>query len=138
MVGTPGRVMDHMERGSLKLDAVRMAVLDEADEMLDMGFAEDIEHILGAVPEERQTVFFSATMPPPILRLAEKYLSDPAMAKVTPKVLTVPNIEQIYYEAPRHNRLEALCRVMDFYNPKLSVVFANTKRTVDEVRNNFV
>ncbi|EPR37214.1 DEAD/DEAH box helicase domain protein [Desulfovibrio sp. X2] len=133
VIGTPGRVMDHMERGTLDLGSVRMAVLDEADEMLDMGFREDIEHILDAVPEERQTVFFSATMAPEIMRLAEKYLDDPAFAKVAHKVLTVPSIEQIYYEVHRSSRLEAMCRVLDFYNPKLSIVFSNTKRGVDQI-----
>jgi ATP-dependent RNA helicase DeaD len=133
VIGTPGRVMDHMERGTLKLGKVRMVVLDEADEMLDMGFREDIERILDDVPEERQTIFFSATMRPEIMRLAEKYLDKPEFVKVSHKVLTVPNIEQIYYEVPRFGRLEAMCRIIDFYNPKLTVVFANTKKGVDEL-----
>lgn len=133
VIGTPGRVMDHMERGTLRLDKVRMVVLDEADEMLDMGFREDIEHILDDVPEERQTIFFSATMRPEITRLAEKYLDQPEFVKISPKVLTVPNIEQIYYEVPRFGRLEAMCRIIDYYNPKLAVVFANTKKGVDEL-----
>lgn len=133
VVGTPGRVMDHMQRGTINLEAVRIAVLDEADEMLDMGFREDIEFILEAAPGERQTIFFSATMPPEILRLADSYLKNPALAKVSPKVLTVPNVEQIFYEVPRGSRLEAMCRTIDVFNPKLSIVFSNTKRGVDEI-----
>jgi ATP-dependent RNA helicase DeaD len=133
VVGTPGRVMDHMQRGTIDLETVRIAVLDEADEMLDMGFREDIEFILKAAPAQRQTIFFSATMPPTILRLADTYLKDPVLAKVSPKVLTVPNVEQIFYEVPRGSRLEAMCRIIDVFNPKLSIVFSNTKRGVDEI-----
>ncbi len=133
VIGTPGRVLDHLERGTLRLDGARMVVLDEADVMLDMGFREDIERILGKTPEERQTVLFSATMRPEIMRLAEQYLDNPEFVKVSPKVLTVPSIEQIYYEVPRFGRLEAMCRIIDFYNPKLAVVFSNTKKGVDEL-----
>jgi ATP-dependent RNA helicase DeaD len=133
IIGTPGRVMDHMSRKTLKLDHLELAVLDEADEMLDMGFREDIEHILGTTPGKRQTILFSATMPPAILRLAEKYLKDPVMAKISPKVLTVQGTEQIFFEVHRANRLEALCRTIDYYNPKLSIVFSNTKRGVDQI-----
>ncbi len=133
IIGTPGRIMDHMSRKTLKLDQLAFAVLDEADEMLDMGFREDIEHILGTTPVKRQTILFSATMSPVIMRLAEKYLNDPMIAKVSPKVLTVHGTEQIFFEVHRGNRLEALCRVVDYYNPKLSIVFSNTKRGVDQI-----
>ncbi len=133
IIGTPGRIMDHMSRKTLKLDQLEFAVLDEADEMLDMGFREDIERILGTTPAERQTILFSATMPPAIIRLADNYLRDPMMAKVSHKVLTVHGTEQIFFEVHRGNRLEALCRVIDYYNPKLSIVFSNTKRGVDQI-----
>ncbi|GFM38072.1 DEAD/DEAH box helicase [Desulfovibrio psychrotolerans] len=136
VVGTPGRVMDHLERGTIVLDKVVLAVLDEADEMLDMGFREDIEFILEKVPDSVQTVFFSATMPQEILNLAKRFLKDPEFLKVTQKVLTVPNIEQIYYEVRPFQKIDALCRVMDVYNPKLTVVFCSTKRGVDELTAN--
>ncbi len=131
VVGTPGRVMDHMRRRTLKLDAIRMAVLDEADEMLNMGFREDIETILGGAPEERQTVLFSATMPKPILDITKRYQHDAKIIKVVRKELTVANIEQLYYEVKPKRREEALTSLLDFYTPKLSIVFCNTKRQVD-------
>ena len=131
VVGTPGRVMDHMRRRTLKLDAVRMAVLDEADEMLNMGFREDIETILGGAPKERQTVLFSATMPKPILEITKKFQHDAKIIKVVRKELTVANIEQLYYEVKPKRREEALTKLLDFYTPKLSIVFCNTKRQVD-------
>ncbi|MFO7727052.1 MAG: DEAD/DEAH box helicase [Desulfonatronovibrio sp.] len=133
VIGTPGRVMDHMARKTLKLNQLQFAVLDEADEMLDMGFREDIERILETTPANRQTIFFSATMPPAIMRLAEKFLTDPTIAKVSRKALTVPGTEQVFFEVHKGNRLEALCRIIDYYNPKLSIVFSNTKRGVDQI-----
>ncbi len=110
-----------------------MLVLDEADEMLDMGFREDIELILEQTPAERQTTFFSATMSKPILELTKKYQDDPQLIKIVRKELTVPNIKQYYIETRRANKLEVLCRLIDVYNPKLSVVFCNTKRGSDEL-----
>ncbi len=133
IVGTPGRVMDHMRRKTVKFDEVKMVVLDEADEMLDMGFREDMETILSGTPDERQTVMFSATMPKPILDIAGRFQNDPYMIKVVRKELTVENIEQFYYEVRPKNKPELLCRLIDIYNPKLSVVFCNTKRQVDEL-----
>lgn len=133
IIGTPGRIMDHMRRRTLKLSHVRMVVLDEADEMLDMGFREDIEKILQDVPQERQTLLFSATMPEPILELTEKYQENPKFIKVVHKELTVPNIEQYYIEVKERSKLEALCRLIDFYDPKLSLIFCNTKREVDQL-----
>lgn len=133
IIGTPGRVMDHMERRTLKMDDIKMVVLDEADEMLDMGFIDDIETILKKTPEERRTVLFSATMPPDILELTKKYQKNPQHVKVVHKELTVPNIEQIYYEVKEKSKPEILCRLVDMYNPKLSLVFCNTKRRVDEL-----
>jgi ATP-dependent RNA helicase DeaD len=133
VVGTPGRVIDHMRRKTLKLDQLKTIILDEADEMLDMGFIEDIETILSQVPEERQTVMFSATMSKEITALAEKHQRDPKLVMVVHKQLTVPNIEQFYYELKEPAKLEALVRLLDIYNPKLSLVFCNTKRKVDEL-----
>ncbi len=133
IVGTPGRVMDHMRRKTVKFDEVKMVVLDEADEMLDMGFREDMETILAGTSDDRQTVMFSATMPKPILDIAGRFQKDPYVIKVVRKELTVENIEQFYYEVRPKNKPELLCRLIDIYNPKLSVVFCNTKRQVDEL-----
>lgn len=133
MVGTPGRVMDHMRRKTVKFDDVSMVVLDEADEMLDMGFREDMETILTDTPKERQTVMFSATMPKEILDIAATFQTDPKTIKVVRKELTVTNIEQYYFEVRSKNKDEVLCRLIDVYDPKLSVVFCNTKRQVDDL-----
>ena len=133
VVGTPGRVMDHMRRKTVKTDHVRMVVLDEADEMLNMGFLEDMETILSQLPEERQTLMFSATMPPAIAQIAGKFQKDPVTVRVVKKELTVPKITQYYYEVKPKNKVEVMCRLLDLYAPKLSVVFCNTKRQVDEL-----
>lgn len=133
VIGTPGRIMDHMERGTLKLDNIKTVVLDEADEMLDMGFIDDIETILKKTPEERQTVLFSATMPPDILGLTVKYQKNPELIRVVHKELTVPSIEQIYFEVKERMKPEILTRLIDMYSPKLSLVFCNTKKRVDEL-----
>ena len=133
VIGTPGRVIDHINRKTLKMDNVKMLILDEADEMLDMGFREDIEMILNKTPENRQTTFFSATMPKGILDLTRKYQNDPEHIKIVRKEITVPNISQYYIETRNANKLEVLCRLIDVYNPKLSVVFTNTKRGADEL-----
>lgn len=136
MIGTPGRVMDHMRRKTVKFAHVNMIVLDEADEMLNMGFREDIETILKDIPEERQTVLFSATMPKPIMDIAKTYQRDSEIIKVVKKELTVPKIEQYYYEVKPKNKSEVLSRLIDMYSPKLSLVFCNTKRGVDELVEN--
>ncbi|HSF53773.1 MAG TPA: DEAD/DEAH box helicase [Algoriphagus sp.] len=133
VVGTPGRVQDHMSRGTLKLDNVGIIVLDEADEMLDMGFRDDIEAILQEMPEERQTVFFSATMAKPILDLTRKYQKNPEIIKVAKNELTVSKIEQVYYEVKPSLKMELMTRLMNINNYALSVVFCNTKRMTDEV-----
>lgn len=135
IIGTPGRVMDHMRRKTIKMEDVHTVVLDEADEMLNMGFREDIETILEGVPEDRQTVLFSATMPQAILDITKKFQKDAQLVKVTKKELTVPNIEQYYYEVRPKNKEEVLARLLDIYTPKLSVVFCNTKRQVDLLVN---
>ena len=133
VVGTPGRVMDHMRRKTVRFDNVSMVVLDEADEMLDMGFREDMETILTDTPPTRQTVMFSATMPKAIMEIAKNFQKNAEIIKVVRKELTVKNIEQYYYEVRPKNKNELLCRLIDIYNPRLSVVFCNTKRQVDEL-----
>lgn len=133
IVGTPGRVIDHMRRKTVKFDNINMVILDEADEMLDMGFREDMETILTETPEDRQTVMFSATMPKAIMDIARNFQKDARIIKVVRKELTVSNIEQFYYEVRPKNKTEVLCRLIDIYNPRLSVVFCNTKRQVDEL-----
>jgi len=133
VVGTPGRVMDHMSRRTLKMENVKFVVLDEADEMLDMGFREDIETILDKIPKERQTVLFSATMPKEIIELTKKYQKSPEFIKVTRKELTVPNIQQTYFEIKEKTKLEAVSRIIDINNPELTVIFCNTKKRVDDL-----
>ena len=131
VVGTPGRVMDHMRRHTMKMKDVKVLVLDEADEMLDMGFREDIETILKGVPEERQTALFSATMPEPILKITRTYQKDAEYIKMTPKEITVAAIDQAYYRVPQKMKEEVLTRLMDYYNPARSLIFCNTKKMVD-------
>lgn len=133
IIGTPGRVMDHMRRRTIRVGELHTVVLDEADEMLNMGFREDIEMILKDTPEERQTVLFSATMPQAIMEIARTYQKKAVHVKVVKKELTVPNIEQYYYEVRPKNKDEVLCRLLDVYSPKLSLVFCNTKKKVDEL-----
>ena len=133
IVGTPGRVMDHLRRKTIRCDHVGTIVLDEADEMLNMGFREDIETVLEYLEEEHQTVLFSATMPKPILEITKKYQKDAVTIKITKKELTVKNIEQYYLDLRRKDKLDVLTRLLDVYDPKLSLVFCNTKRGADEV-----
>ena len=133
VIGTPGRVMDHLRRRTLRFDNLHTIVLDEADEMLNMGFREDIETILKDAPEERQTVLFSATMPKPIMDITKNYQKDAVLVRVVKKELTVKNIDQYYYEVKQKNKEEVLSRLLDMYNPKLSLVFCNTKKRVDEL-----
>ena len=133
IIGTPGRVMDHMRRKTVKMDQIHTVVLDEADEMLNMGFLEDMETILSALPEERQTLMFSATMPQAIQRIAANFQKDPQIVRVVKKELTVPKVTQSYYEVKPKTKVEVMCRLLDLYDPKLSVVFCNTKKQVDEL-----
>ena len=128
-------MMNHMRRKTMKLDFVHTVVLDEADEMLNMGFREDIEFVLSGVPEERQTVLFSATMPKPIMEITKKFQNNAKVIKVTKKELTVPNIEQYYYDVKPKKKEEVLSRLLDIYSPRLSVVFCNTKKQVDLLVN---
>ena len=133
VVGTPGRVIDHIRRGTLRLDGVRTVVLDEADEMLDMGFFEDIEFILEQTPKERQTALFSATIPPRVEALARRYLREPLYIAIAREERTVPQTHQVYYETAESGKLEALTRVLDLETPRSAIVFCRTKRAVDEV-----
>ena len=133
VVGTPGRVMDHMKRGTLNFDALKLAVLDEADEMLDMGFRDDIETILSATSEARQTALFSATMPRPILALASRYLNDPVQVRIEKRELTVEKIEQCYISVRSFHKNELLSRLLTLEDIKLALVFCNTKQGVESV-----
>jgi len=133
IVGTPGRVMDHMRRHTLKLDNLKIMILDEADEMLNMGFREDIDIVLQGLPAERQTLLFSATMAREILELTRLYQKDPVQIKTVHKELTIPQIEQYYLEVREQSKMELLCRLLDARNIKLGLVFCNTKKKVDEV-----
>lgn len=131
IIGTPGRVMDHMRRKTVKPDQVHTVVMDEADEMLNMGFLEDMETILGQLPKERQTILFSATMPDAIMKIARTFQKEPQVVRVVKKELTVPKVTQYYYEVKPKTKVEVMCRLLDLYAPKLSVAFCNTKRQVD-------
>ncbi|MEG1869706.1 MAG: DEAD/DEAH box helicase, partial [Oscillospiraceae bacterium] len=133
VVGTPGRIMDHMRRRTLKLDHLKMVILDEADEMLNMGFLEDIQTILMEVPEERQTLLFSATIPPAIQKIARDFQKDPKIVEVNNGQRTVDSIEQYFFQVPQARKNDMINLLLQYYNPKRSVVFCNTKRMVDEL-----
>jgi ATP-dependent RNA helicase DeaD len=133
VIATPGRLLDHLDRRSISLATVKTVVLDEADEMLDMGFRDDIETILKKTPTERQTVLFSATMSRQILDLAAKYLRDPRTVQVMHDKLSVPKIEQSYFEVRESGKIDVLSKLLDLYDPQLTLIFANTKRRVDEI-----
>ncbi|MBL9210883.1 MAG: DEAD/DEAH box helicase [Opitutaceae bacterium] len=133
VIGTPGRVMDHMDRGTLRLDALKLVVLDEADRMLDMGFRDDIEKILSAVPEQRQLLFFSATMPRAIQELIGRYSRDPAWLKIEAQAQNAPQVEQVYFEVDRRSKLEALARLIDVHDFRYGIIFCSTKIMVDDL-----
>lgn len=133
IVGTPGRIMDHLRRGTLRLEGLNKIILDEADEMLNMGFREDIDIILESVPKVRQFILFSATLAPAILEIANKYQNNPQTINVVHKALTVPTIEQYYLEVRESNKVEVLSRLIDANNFKLLVIFCNTKKRVDDL-----
>jgi ATP-dependent RNA helicase DeaD len=138
VIGTPGRILDHLSRGTLTLTSVRMVVLDESDEMLDMGFRDDIEEVLRSIPRERQLICFSATMSKPILELIRKQSANLRTVKIEHKILTVPTVEQAYYEIRGRSKTEALTRLIDLYDLKLGIIFCNTKRMVDELAEELV
>lgn len=133
IIATPGRLIDHLERRTICLNDVETVVLDEADEMLNMGFLEEIQKILSAVPAERQTMLFSATMPAPIRKLADQFLHNPEHITVTPKVVQKPTIAQYYCEVSERQKFDALCRLIDMEAPDLAIIFGRTKRRVDEL-----
>ena len=133
VVGTPGRVMDHMRRKTIKLANLKMIVLDEADEMLSMGFKEDIETILKDTPEDRQTILFSATMPPAILKLTKEFQKDPILIEIDKSQVTITDIEQSYIEIPHGRKKDALCTLLQFHQPNRAILFCNTKKMVDEL-----
>jgi ATP-dependent RNA helicase DeaD len=133
IVGTPGRIIDHINRGTLSMNDIRFAVLDEADRMLDMGFVDDMKTILWAMPDERQTLLFSATMPSSVMDLVNKFQKDPQVINVTGDQITVPQVEQSFFEVKPWMKMDLLCNLIDTYNPTASLVFCNTKRRVDEI-----
>lgn len=133
VVATPGRLIDHLKRGTINLSHISTIVLDEADEMLDMGFIDDINLIMAATPDTRQTLLFSATMPKPIQQLAETFLHDPIIVRMQAKEVTIDLIEQSYIEVPDRQKFDILCRLLDLQEPDLAIIFVRTKRRVDEV-----
>jgi ATP-dependent RNA helicase DeaD len=133
VIGTPGRVMDHLRRRTLSLDEVSTVVLDEADQMLDMGFRDDIELILKKIPQKRQTLLFSATLPQPIIDISKRFMNKPEFVRVEYAELTVPQTEQSYIEVKEREKLDVLCRLIDIADPHLLIIFCNTKRRAEEL-----
>jgi ATP-dependent RNA helicase DeaD len=133
VIGTPGRVMDHMERGTLKLDKLKLVILDETDRMLDMGFRDDIEKILKSVPATRQLLFFSATIPRAIQDLISRYSKDPAWIKIDSVAQNAPQVEQVYFEVDRRSKIEALTRLIDVHDFRYGIIFCSTKIMVDDL-----
>ena len=133
VIGTPGRIMDHMRRKTLKLNHLKMIVLDEADEMLNMGFKEDIETILQDIPENRQTILFSATMPRAILKLTRQFQKDPRLIEINPDQMTIEDIKQSFIEVAHNSKKDALIMLLNYYEPKRAIIFCNTKMMVDEL-----
>ena len=138
VVGTPGRIQDHIERGTLDLSRIEVCVLDEADEMLDMGFIEDIENILSKIPQERQTLCFSATMPDPILRLASRFMKDYELIRVQTQDMTSSLTKQIFYEVYEEDKFEVLCRTIDMDPNFYGLVFCKTKLQCDEIGSKLI
>ena len=133
VIGTPGRILDHMERGTLKLGGLRMLIMDEADRMLDLGFREDIEKILASSPNERQLLFFSATMPRPIEELIRRFARDPEWIRIEARAQNAPAVDQIYYEVDRRSKAEILTRLIDLNDFRYGIIFCSTKIMVDEL-----
>ncbi|MHB8124028.1 MAG: DEAD/DEAH box helicase [Desulfitobacteriaceae bacterium] len=133
IVATPGRLMDHMRRRTIRLNMIKMVVLDEADEMLNMGFVEDIETILKEIPEERQTLLFSATMPRQIQNLAQRFMKNPELISIKAKEVTVDTIEQHFLEVIERQKFDVISRLLDIQSPDLAIIFCRTKRRVDEI-----
>jgi len=133
VIGTPGRVMDHMDRGTLSFEKLKIVVLDETDRMLDMGFRDDIEHILKAMPEKRQLLFFSATIPRAIQDLISRYSHDPEWIQIESVAQNAPQVEQVYFEVDRRSKIEALTRLIDVHDFRYGIIFCSTKIMVDEL-----
>ena len=133
VIGTPGRLIDHLERKTLSLESVNMVVLDEADEMLDMGFTDDINKILDSVPKKPQMIFFSATFPDDMRVMMKKYLHEPHIVTIENKAMTVESTEQVYYDVDHFQKPEILCRLLDIHQIKRGLIFCNTKRMVDDL-----
>ncbi len=133
VVGTPGRVMDHMRRKTIKLGNLKMIVLDEADEMLNMGFKDDIETILTDTPEDRQTVLFSATMPPAIMKITDEFQKNPTLIEIDKSQITIENIEQRFIDVPHANKKDALAMLLQYYQPNRAIIFCGTKKMADEL-----
>jgi ATP-dependent RNA helicase DeaD len=138
VVGTPGRLLDHLRRGSFDPSRVRMAILDEADRMLDMGFKEEMDELLAALPAERQTLFFSATMSPGVSRLIKSFGKNPKVIEIQQKSRTVSTVEQSYFEVRQRSKVEVLSRILDMNPPRLGIIFCNTKRSVDECTEDLI
>lgn len=138
VVGTPGRVLDHLERGTLRLDSVSFVVLDEADEMMNMGFLEDVTKILDATAAKKRTLLFSATMPPAIMNIAKKYMGEYEVIKVTGQELTVSSTDQIYFEVTEADKFDALCRIIDIEEDFYGLVFCRTKIDADTIARHLV
>jgi len=133
IVATPGRLLDHMRRRTIRLENISVVVLDEADEMLNMGFIEDIETILKDTPDTRQTLLFSATIPEPIQQLAAKFMKNPEVIRIEARQITVPTLEQRYVEVEERDKFDVFCRLLDTQSPERAITFCRTKRRVDEV-----
>jgi ATP-dependent RNA helicase DeaD len=133
IIGTPGRILDHLERKTLSLSSIASVVLDEADEMLDMGFTDAINEILTKISSKPQMAFFSATLPPDIKTMMKHYMVEPELLKITGKALTVASIKQIYFDVEHRQKTEALCRYIDLFSIKRGIVFCNTRRMVDDL-----
>ena len=138
VVGTPGRLLDHLKRGSFDASRIRMAILDEADRMLDMGFKEEMDEILAALPKERQILFFSATMNRGVSTFIKKFGNNPEIIEIEQKAMTVSTVEQAYYEVRQRSKVEVLSRILDMNPPRLGIIFCNTKRSVDECTEDLV
>ncbi len=138
IVGTPGRVKDHIDRKTLKFKDLKQFVLDEADEMLKMGFKEEIESIIALLPEVKQTLLFSATMPKAILELTRTYQTDPVIIKTASKTLTVNTVTQMVYEVNQSDKARALVQLIEYYRPDSSMIFCNTKKMVDDLSSSLI
>jgi ATP-dependent RNA helicase DeaD len=138
VVGTPGRLLDHLRRGSFDASRIKMAILDEADRMLDMGFKDEMDELLAALPANRQTLFFSATMNPGVSRLIQKFGNSPEIVEIQQKARTVSTVDQSYFEVRQRSKVEVLSRILDMNPPRLGIIFCNTKRSVDECTEDLV